>query len=163
MPGLTPVDRVLVLLIAGFFVPLPLIELWFAIGWEPGWARALIDGYAELGDPLVAARTSWGRFVFVVHTFVYQPVHVLLLVGILRRRWWTGLLAVSYAASGLTTDAFWSWFQLTGPYPPTRPLVVFGLLAPYTICKLLLLGRFLPGLIAGSAREIVDPDRIEVV
>lgn len=138
-------DIVLIAFTVGFFIPLPLIELWFAIGWEPAWATALIDGYAALGDPLVAARTVHGRFVFVLHTFVYQPIHVALIIGLLRNAPWTRLLALLYAASGLTTDGFWYWFELMGAHPPENGWVVFGLLAPYTIFKLLLLVRFLPG------------------
>lgn len=139
-----PLDLVLVALTVGFFIPLPLIEIWFALGWEPAWATSLIDGYAALGDPLVAARTGHGRFVFVLHTFLYQPVHVALLVGLVRDARWTRLLALLYAASGLTTDAFWYWFELTGEHRPENGWVVFGFLAPYTVYKALLLVRFLP-------------------
>lgn len=138
-------DLALVLMTVAFFIPLPFIELWFAIGWEPSWATPLIDGYAALGDPLVAARTFYGRFVFVLHTFVYQPIHVALLVGLIRGRRWTRDLALVYVASGLTTDGFWYWFELTGVLRPTQPFVVFGLLAPYTLYKLLLAYRFCAG------------------
>lgn len=141
---MTPLDRVLFGLTLSFFIPLPLIEIWFALGHEPPWATALIDGYAALGDPLVGARTMYGRFVFVLHTFVYQPVHVALAIGLLRRARWTGIVALLYAASGLTTDAFWYWFQFMGPYPPQSVPVVLGFLLPYTVYKVLLLIRFLP-------------------
>lgn len=135
-------DLALVIVTLGFFIPLPLIEIWFALGWEPAWATRIIDDYARLGDPLVAARTFYGRFIFVLHGFVYQPIHVALLYALVRQPRWTRDLALLYVASGLTTDAFWYWFELKGPLRPTNPVIVFGLLLPYTLYKLALAYRF---------------------
>ena len=97
-------DLILVGWICAIMCVLPLLEIWVATGYVPAIVRGWIEIYARGGDPLVAHMPFYARYVFIVHAFAFTPLHVLMIVGLVRCKPWFTLVAVAYVAAGLTID-----------------------------------------------------------
>ena len=118
-------------------IVLPLLEIWVATGYVPALVRGWIAAYARGGDPLVEAMPFYARYVFIVHAFAFTPLHIAMVIALLRCKPWFPLVAVAYVAAGLTIDGLYYWCEYAGPFPPLWSYML-SFVAPYTVLKLLL-------------------------
>ena len=143
-----PIDLVLVVSFAGFFVTsvvfdrLAALDLVRADSSDPI-ARALWQ-YGAAYDPLVAQNPVFLRVMSWISAFVFGPFYLVLVYALVRRRTWIRVPAIIYASCILYSMIVHVVVELMWPEPPPDLVVFAFVYGAYAIAPTLLLVRMAP-------------------